>query len=242
VTTPKHLDFVAALRREASGVSTLLASADLAAPVGSCPGWQVSDLVEHLGGVQRWTTAIVRTGERSPFPDRSPGDDLQGWFAEGADALVQTLSDADPSRACWSMAPPREVAFWSRRQAHEAMIHRWDLANAIGATVDFDRAVAVDGIDEAVTMFFPRQIVLEREVPLTDSVAIVDPTSGRRWVLEGDGTATDHSTADVAATVTGDAVQLLLLVWQRVDLVDSAVQVDGDIDAARRVLSARLTP
>ena len=237
-----HPDFVAALGHEADQVSALLAAADLTAPVGSCPGWQVRDLVEHLGGVHRWTTEIVRSGERSPFPDTSPGDDLRRWFDAGADVLVRTLSAADPSRACWTMAPPHEVAFWSRRQAHEAMIHRWDLANAIGAPADLDPALAVDGIDEVVTMFFPRQIALEREVPLTDAVALVDPTADRRWVLEGDGTATNHDSADVAATVTGDAVQLLLLVWQRVDVADSPVHVEGDVDAARRVLGAQLTP
>jgi uncharacterized protein (TIGR03083 family) len=242
VATWTHDDFVAALRQETGEVSELLAAADLAFPVRSCPGWHVRDLVEHLGGVHRWTTEIVRTGERSPFPDTSAGEDLRRWFDDGAEALAQALSEAEGDRACWTMAPPREVAFWSRRQAHEAMIHRWDLANAIGAPADLDAALAVDGIDEAVIMFFPRQIALEREVPLTDAVALVDPESGRRWVLEGDGTTTDHDSSDVAATVIGDAVQLLLLVWQRVELGDSAVRVDGDVEAARRVLGARLTP
>lgn len=223
-------------------MSALLAVADLAAPVGSCPGWQVRDLVEHLGGVQRWATEVVRTRERSPFPDTTPGEDVQGWFDDGAAALVRTLSAAEPSRACWTMAAPREVGFWSRRQAHEAMIHRWDLATAIGARVDLEPSLAVDGIDEVMDMFFPRQIALQRASPLTDAIALADPASDRRWVLEGDGTTTNHAMADVAATVIGDAVQLLLLVWQRVDLSDSPVRVTGDVGAARRVLGARLTP
>lgn len=33
---------------------------------------------------------------------------------------------------------------------------------------------------------------------------------------------TNHDTADVAATVTGDAVPLLLLLWQRADLAATA--------------------
>ncbi len=223
-------------------MSALLAVADPAAPVGSCPGWQVRDLVDHLGGVHRWATEIVRTCERSPFPDSSPGDDQQPWFDDGAEALVRELAAAEPSHACWTLAPPGEIRFWSRRQAHETMIHRWDLATAIGVRADLDPALAVDGIDEAVTMFFPRQIALGREALLTDAIALVDPATDRRWVLHGDGTATDHATVDVAATVTGDAVQLLLLVWQRVDLDASPVQVTGDFGAAGRVLGARLTP
>jgi uncharacterized protein (TIGR03083 family) len=188
-----HPAFVAALRQEAAEVSALLAVADLAAPVGSCPGWQVRDLVEHLGGVQRWATEVVRTRERSPFPDTTPGEDVQGWFDDGAAALVRTLSAAEPSRACWTMAAPREVGFWSRRQAHEAMIHRWDLATAIGARVDLEPSLAVDGIDEVMDMFFPRQIALQRASPLTDAIALADPASDRRWVLEGDGTTTNHA-------------------------------------------------
>jgi uncharacterized protein (TIGR03083 family) len=242
VATLTHLDFVDALRRETGQLSMLLATADPAAPVGSCPGWAVRDLVEHLGGVHRWSTQIVRTGERTPFPDEPVAGDLGRWFDDGAETLARTLAETDATRACWTMAPPRQVAFWSRRQAHEAMIHRWDLASAVGAPIDLDPDLAIDGIDEAVTMFFPRQIALARQAPLTDAVAIVEVGSGRRWVLEGDGTTTDHDAADVGATVSGDATPLLLLLWQRLDLEDSAVEVDGDRGAAGRVLGARLTP
>ena len=242
MATLTHLGFVDALRLEAGQVSVLLAAADLAAPVRSCPGWQVRDLVEHLGGVHRWTTEILRTGERAHFPDSPAGDELVRWFDDGAETLARTLADADPASPCWTMAPPNEVGFWSRRQAHEAMIHRWDLAVAVGAPADLNPALATDGIDEAVFTFFPRQIKLSRQAPLTDAVAIVEVGTGRRWVLEGDGTTTNHDTTDVDVTVTGDVVQLLLLLWHRVDLADSAVYVDGDAGAARRVLGARLTP
>ena len=85
---------------------------------------------------------------------------------DGAEALVRELAAAEPSRTCWTLAPPGDIRFWSRRQAHETMIHRWDLATAIGARADLDPALAVDGIDEAVTMFFPRQIALSD--PATD--------------------------------------------------------------------------
>jgi uncharacterized protein (TIGR03083 family) len=236
------VDFVEALRGEAGQVSALLADADLAAPVASCPGWQVRDLVGHLGGVHRWVTEIARTGENGDLPQPPADDELRTWFADGAGALARTLAETDPARACWTLARPHDVGFWSRRQAHETMIHRWDLATAVGTRADLDPELATDGIDEVVGMFFPRQVRLARQPPLADKVALVDAGADRRWVLEGDGTTTNHDTADVAATVTGDAVQLLLLLWQRVDLAATAVQVDGDAGAARRVLGARLTP
>ena len=223
-------------------MSALLADADLAASVGSCPGWQVRDLVGHLGGVHRWATEIVRTGERAETPE-PPGDyELRTWFDDGADALSRTLAETDPARACWTLARPHDVGFWSRRQAHETMIHRWDLATAIGQPADLDPGLANDGVDEVVTMFFPRQVRLARQPPLTDTVAVVDAGSDRRWVLEGDGTSVDHQTTDVDATVSGDAVLLMLLLWRRIGLEDVDVQVDGDAGAAQRVLGRPLTP
>lgn len=242
VGTLTHLDFVEAVREEAGQVSAVLVGADLAAPVPSCPAWQVRDLVGHLGSVHRWVAEIVRTGENGDLPAPPADDDLATWFADGAETLVQTLAVADPARACWTLARPREVGFWSRRQAQETMIHRWDLARSLGLGADLDPELSVDGIDEVVTMFVPRQVRLGRQAPLTDAVAIVEQGSGRRWVLAGDGTTSDQETTAVNATVSGGAAELLLLLWKRADLAATAVEVDGDSSAVRRLLSARLTP
>jgi uncharacterized protein (TIGR03083 family) len=242
VTPLTHLDFVDALRREAAELGALFAPAELSTPVPPCPGWTIRDLVEHLGGVQRWTTEVVRTGEPAAWADAHVGDDLAQWFDDGAARLASTLAETDPGRACWTMAAPHEVVFWSRRQAHEAMIHRWDLAVAVGARADLDPALALDGIDEAISTFFPRQVRLARQPPLTDAIAIVDAVSGRRWVLAGDGSSTDHDSPAVDATVSGDAGELVLLLWQRTQLAGSTAEVTGDRDAASRVLSAQLTP
>lgn len=242
MNTFAHLGFVNALRREAGDVSALLAPADLAAAVGSCPGWQVRDLVGHLGGVHRWVTEIVRTGERAEMRQAPADDELPTWFDDGANTLAETLAEADPASRCWTFAPPHDVDFWSRRQAQETMIHRWDLATATGKPADLDPALATDGIDEAVTVLFPRQVRLARQPPLTDTVGVVDIGSGRRWVLAGDGTTSNHQTTDTDATLTGSAAELLLLLWKRVDLAGTAAQVDGNADTVRRVLGGRLVP
>jgi uncharacterized protein (TIGR03083 family) len=243
VSTLTHLGLVTALRHETGQVSALLPAADLAAPVQSCPGWQVRDLVGHLGGVHRWATGIVRTGGRAATPEPPADDELLAWFDDGAETLADTLAGAEPARACWTFAAPHEVGFWSRRQVQETMIHRWDLATATGQGAELDPDLANDGIDEAVGMLFPRQVRLARQAPLTDAVAVLDRGSGRRWVLAGDGTTSNHDeTAHVDATVIGDGVRLLLLLWRRVDLADSGVQVEGDRNAAQRVLGAHLTP
>jgi len=75
-----------------------------------------------------------------------------------------------------------------------------------------------------------------RRLPRTTVQAIAERAA------KGNGPTTSHDTADVAATVTGDAVRLMLLLWRRISLEDVDVQVDGDAGAARRVLGRPLSP
>jgi uncharacterized protein (TIGR03083 family) len=233
----RHID------EEAAEVQRLLDGARpevLAAAVPACPGWTVRDLVGHLGGIHRWATGIVRTRERGDVPD-PPDDDaaLGPWFAEGAAALTAALREADPAADCWALARPGTVGFWSRRQAHETAVHRVDLADALGVPAPLDPGLAADGVDEVATMFFPRQVRLGREAPLTDALALVDRDGGR-WLLAGDGTGGVGSAPQ--ATVSGAAGDLLLLLWKRRRLDDLDVGVTGDLAGALRVLGARLTP
>jgi uncharacterized protein (TIGR03083 family) len=203
----------------------------------------VRDLVEHLGCVHRWAAGIVRTRERAEGDGPAAVYDdggLAPWFAEGAAALTATLLATDPTDSCWTLARPHTVGFWSRRQAHETTVHRVDLADALGAAAPLDPALAADGVDEAVTMFFPRQVRLGREQPLSDSLALVDEATGRRWLLAGDGTGAQDETVD--ASLTAPAADLLLLIWRRRSIDDTSATVSGDAGAVRRVLSADLTP
>jgi uncharacterized protein (TIGR03083 family) len=244
VGTLTNGDFIEAVRREAGFFGDLLTRTDLSLDqaVSHCPGWRVRDLVGHLGGVHRWATEIVRSGDHSTDADRPSDDDLPAWFDEGAEILVRTLRAADPARPCWTLAPPNNVGFWSRRQAQETMVHRWDLATALGRPAEIAPSLAADGIDEAVGVLFPRQVRLRRMPPLTDVVAVVDTDSGRRWILAGDGTSSAGAGAVADATVSGDATTLLLVLWKRAATTDGHVHIEGNLDAARRVLDCPLTP
>ncbi|MDQ1666801.1 MAG: hypothetical protein QOH75_2832 [Actinomycetota bacterium] len=242
----KHTELVDLVGAEAAVITGLLAGADPARTVPSCPGWEVRDLIGHLGSVHRWATEIVRTGGAADMPEPPQDDELASWFSAGAGALTATLAAADPAASCWSFAGPHTVGFWSRRQLHETMVHRWDLEQALGhegtygGAGSLDNRLAADGVDEVVTMFFPRQVRLGRQAPLTDTVALLDASTGRRWQLSGDGTGDESRDPD--ATVSGDPGDLLLVLWKRRDLADTALQVDGDQAAVQRVLGARLTP
>ncbi len=231
-------------------VAAVLESGDLDAPVPACAPWRLTDLTHHLGGIHRWARGAV-VGERvdSRTVDDAPVERaaLVSWFREGADDLIATLASTDPETPCWTFGPaPRTVAFWLRRQAHETAAHAGDAAASQGATRPYGIELALDGIDETVAMFFPRQVRLGRIPPLAHAVAVA-PDEGGRWVLAGDGT-TPPADAEVIeagaveATVSGPAEDLLRLLWHRTTLDNARLTISGNRRAADAVLTTALTP
>ena len=239
VLTPSR--YVSALTREVAAFSELLGSADLERPVPGCPGWTVRDLAGHLGGVHRWATGVLVTGE--PGQERSGPEnpnDLLPWFAEGGLLLLSALEGIDPQTPVWTFGPkPRVAEFWFRRQALETLVHLWDLQRAIEVPLTRDDELAGDGVDEVVTMFFPRQIRLERMMPLAHSLALEADDLDVSYVLAGDGTMS-LAADECDVRVTGSAADLLLALWGRIDV--AMLSVSGDVLAARDVMSAPLTP
>ena len=233
------MDVLSVLVQETAQVERLVRNADLTAPVASCPGWTVYDLVTHLGAVHRWAAAATRTASHGPVPADPPepqgldGKALARWYAAGADQLLEALS-GDPDRSCWTLAEPRTVAFWRRRQLHETVLHRWDLEIALGRPSRVDAEVALDGIDEVLTVMLPRQVRLRR---LEESLLWV------RLRVDGHDRALALSAGRSprpVATVAADAVTILLLLWGRLGL--DSVSVDGDREALDEVLRGALTP
>lgn len=236
----EHLRWLAT---ERAAFGAVLDAGDLSAPVPGCPGWDLRELAAHLGAVHRWAGTIVRTGRASsdhhPAPDGRSA--LVDWFEDGGAALQRTLDAADPDERCWTFAPPHVAAFWMRRQAHETSLHRWDAQSSQGVPEPIDPALAADGVAELVDMFFPRQVRLGRQPPLTASLRI-EVAGGGTHTLTGDGSdrAADRQPAN--ATLAGPAEAVLLLLWGRATLEDPRVSVAGSRDAADRVLGARISP
>jgi uncharacterized protein (TIGR03083 family) len=227
--------YLAHLDRAAGDVAALLADGDLTAPVPGCPGWRLLDLAHHLRGVHRWARTAVVEGRPGPDADENAPTQraaLVDWFRTGAADLAAALGRADPDAPCWTFGPrPRTAVFWIRRQAHETAMHAHDAATSQGGTRAFAPDLAADGVDEVVTMFVPRQLRLDRIPPLPAMLALEVP--GARWVL-GD--------AEPAATVTGPAEAVLLLLWRRTALDDPRLAVTGPRAAAEAVLGRALTP
>jgi uncharacterized protein (TIGR03083 family) len=230
------------LEQAAADFAAIVDAGDLDAPVPGCAPWLLRDLAQHLGSVHRWARAAVVEGR----PDAASITDVPGeraalvaWFRDGADALLMTLRDTDPDARCWAFGPrPHTASFWFRRQAHETAFHAGDAAASQGAARPYGAELAVDGIDEVVGLMFPRQVRLDRAPAVPDALA-VEPAEGGRWVLAGDGTG---SAQEAAATVSGPAEALLLLLWHRTTLDDDRVSVVGPRPVAETVLGSALTP
>ncbi|HSU34222.1 MAG TPA: maleylpyruvate isomerase family mycothiol-dependent enzyme [Propionibacteriaceae bacterium] len=228
----------------AADVFRLLNQADLDQPVPSCPGWTVADLIAHLGETHRWAAHAVREGNPDApevFPPVTDRAALADWYRDSAEDLISTLRTTDPDTECWAFGPrPRTARFWFRRQPHEVAMHRWDLATALGGDPGYPETLAADGIDEVVTMFFPRQVRLNRIPPLSAALALRADGDDRDWVLAGDGVRPLDGPAD--AEIGGPAAALVLLLWGRLSLDDPRLRLTGDRAAAAAVLSAGIVP
>jgi uncharacterized protein (TIGR03083 family) len=228
-------------RAGVAAVRTALAEGDPTAAVPACPGWSLRDLAAHVGNLHRWVAGAIVEGHPNTAEVEPPADPagLLTWYDEGATALLDLLAATDPDSPCWSFGPkPRTARFWFRRQAHEHAVHAYDAQSAVGTPARIEPALALDGIDEVVTMFFPRQVRLGRTPALDRSLAI-RADDGSRWVLAGDGTE-GLTLAD--AEVSGPAEALYLLLWRRITLDDPRLVVDGDRAAAEAVLAAAIVP
>jgi uncharacterized protein (TIGR03083 family) len=229
-------DYLSHLARAADAFAGVLVTGDLDAPVPACAPWRLTDLAQHLGGIHRWArTAVVegRPGDEAAGDAPTDRDALTAWFRAGADALLATLQSTDPDAPCWTFGSrPRTAAFWFRRQAHETAFHACDAAASQGVTRPYGSGLALDGIDEIVGMFVPRQVRLGRIPPLPATLAL-EPHEAGRWTLGDDA---------VTATVAGPAEALLQLLWHRIPLDDARLTVSGDRAAADAVLGVALTP
>ncbi|MFD1148965.1 maleylpyruvate isomerase family mycothiol-dependent enzyme [Saccharothrix hoggarensis] len=223
-----HADFVQHMRTEYAALRAAAVAAGPDAPVPTCPGWTVRDLVDHLGRTHSWALRALRTppdGERPAADDRpADWDELLAWGEATLAELADTLAGSPPDTPAWSFTGPREYGFWSRRQAHETAIHRLDAEHARhGADVPtllFDVEFAADGVDEYLTRMVVRAAE-RRPVEVSGRVLFHAADAGRAWELRltpGEpprvGPVTDSGT-DEDATVAGTADALYRAVWGR---------------------------
>jgi len=110
-------DHIVALRRDSNRIALGVAGR-LNHFVPSCPGWQVADLVWHLGIVHMFWRMVARGVLAGPEawsePDRPDTDDLLAWFVGGVDLTADILDSLDPDMPAWTWGRRQDVGFIRR--------------------------------------------------------------------------------------------------------------------------------
>jgi uncharacterized protein (TIGR03083 family) len=233
------LDHLAQIRHDVDIIADVLVHGPSSAPIAGCPGWTVADLCEHLGGVHRWVTAAVSTGGPpaiDPREDPAPADDLDRarWLVAGARRLIDLLAATAPDEPTWHPFPvePKLASLWPRRQAHEALVHRWDAQHAVGRRATIDVAWAIDGIDEYWNVMLPRLVIREHRAVPVSAISVQTTDGDGVWHVDGaTGSVRVGDAAASIASITGTAESVLLRLWGR-PIDPDAVTVDGDESAA----------
>jgi uncharacterized protein (TIGR03083 family) len=220
-----------------------LAQDRLDAPVPSCPGWTMTDLVVHLTGVHwSWATIVeeLRQDKLTEEAAPPPTDDPIGAGREQAERLVRVLAAADPAAPCGTWAAQQDCGFVLRHQVQEAAVHHWDAANAVGAGWVMDPAAAADAVSEFLTFSVSTDAANYGAeygtAPLAGALSLRATDTDAAW------TVTDASPAALtwrpgadAAVVEATAAELLLWLYKRVELDTSAL--DAQLVARFRDLS-----
>jgi uncharacterized protein (TIGR03083 family) len=152
--------------------------------------------------------------------------DLVAGYPVAATTLIDALSAAGPDGPAWTFGPEPKAGFWQRRQVHETLVHLYDamLANGSAALWDPEPELAWDGVDEVATLFYPRQVRLDRTQALTRPLRLTATDLDRSLTL-GEG--------DDPLELALPAADLLLALWKREPVADT--------DAAS-LLAAAVTP
>jgi uncharacterized protein (TIGR03083 family) len=237
--TQQYLDQLA---QNSERLADAAVAAGVDAPVPSCPGWTVTDLLDHCVRGDDWARVIVEQGkagstERVLLADSDPslrGDALVTAFRASAQALVAALGSVTPDTPVWTFSSTnRTAAFWQRRRSQETAVHRYDAELAAGTPTPIDAALAVDGLDEILTVFLPR--LADNFGSMGDGTVHLHCTDvDGEWLFarrDGEITVTaEHAKGDVAAR--GSASDLLLFLWRRVPA--SQLEVFGDAEVLER--------
>jgi uncharacterized protein (TIGR03083 family) len=190
-------------------------------PVPVCPPWDVREVVAHLATVYDHKVMAMRLGRRPEqgewTTDEPFGKDTVEWFADEHAKLLAELMSHSPAAYAWSWwEPDQTVGFWYRRMALETVVHRVDIETQFGAPSAVDAALAIDGIDEVLTLMLAGDEEAAAAVPGTGTVEVLADDSAWSVVLEKSRTVvTPGRRTSPNAVLSGDAAALFLYLWGR---------------------------
>lgn len=207
--------------------------------------WSVGTVARHVAATHHVVAAIVQGRPDASFALfgelQTPAKDspeFVEWFRSGTASLLEQLSTVPAEEECWSwFATGRYVAWWARRMALEAVVHRTDVESAQGTEVSVAPDVAADGIDEYLDVFVAASRAAHNS-PAGPTMCFECSDRGEAWWLDlsrqGERLVR-HEPRDASIRIRGTAEQLLLMVWGRVPASGGAgVEVSGDVAALDR--------
>lgn len=222
----------------------------LAAPVPSCPGWSVEQLVFHVATVFAHKVACMRAGAPpDPWPPPDTGAPRIALLEQAYAELSREFASREPTEPTFTFYPPdRSVGFWVRRMAQEAAVHRVDAELAAGTPTPVPADLALDGVEEMLVVFVGWGVRAFREQPSVagvlaraDGRPVGVRCGDRGWLVRptSDGVEVgEQDPAGAPATVSGPPAELLLWLWGRAG--DEAVSIEGDtvlVDYLREVMA-----
>jgi uncharacterized protein (TIGR03083 family) len=235
----EYIEFVAS---EGDRFATVADKGDLSVDIPPCEGWDMRELVRHVGLIHLWAAANVACPSEEwldvddmsvlarYWPDLAswPDDaDLVRWYRATNENLVRVLESKPPDHQCFTFLPaPTPLTMWSRRQASELAIHRFDAEVARGIPSHFEPRFAADMLDELVSGFAPGRRPIPVESPKVLDIHAEDVDEHWYVTLDPEGMDTSRQAREVDLTVSGTASQLYLLMWNRTD--GSTVGLTGE--------------
>lgn len=246
-----------ALRAHTERLAENVGAASRDAPVPTCPGWTVADLVAHVGQTQRWVSEILesRIVDTTLLPTEmatvpAEPDDWPAWLSDGGARAAEACSNDALAAPVFNAAADNRTGgeFWLSSLLNEAVIHGADAADTAGRNHTVDPDIAADLISNHLTMLTsPTWAALRPDSAAalrgagetlhwhaTDNRGLGE---GGEWFIERgpDGASWQARSGGADVTVSGPAKSLLLILTRRRPLTEATNQVgvDGDLDLAR---------
>lgn len=194
-----------------------------------CPGWVVTDVLQHLVEVHWfWSTVVSERLQERPEsgrPTKVDRDQLIDTFIAGALRLETVLRDTNQMDEVYTWAPTQHnVAFVTRHQVQEIVVHHWDVGHAVGRVVAIEPEVAADSIDEFLTFSVSNAAdPADSSLPALDgSLGLVCSDIDASWTVQDDqvpGTIQFATgVAEGIPVLTSTASDLLLWLYSRVEI------------------------
>ncbi|MFF7247928.1 maleylpyruvate isomerase family mycothiol-dependent enzyme [Embleya sp. NPDC008237] len=242
---------------------------DMDAPVPSCPGWTVADVVRHSVLMYTGAAGQLRPKQRPVTPNARPGagsahpvtnsttkGDLLDTYNRAHAALVTEMARRDPLDPIEGEAldpgvadgvdgdgpDPGTAGFLVRRMAREAAVHRADIEMAVGTPGPLDAQQALDGIDEVLGVLLPAHYDGgTRDGASGRTIGVHSNRHHWRLTMQRSGVTMSRDRGFADAAVSGEPAELLLYLWGR--RPGTVVSQTGDrsvLTAFRRRLAASM--